>query len=147
MLKKNKKNLPNRKKDPFLELQKKVSFNEDYKRSKRTIITPSLFKDKKNKDELSKMISNNIFREDEYYNLSFCKVKAVKTVFAFCDLRGCDFSEATLSKCDFSFADLRDCNFSNAVMRECSFRHARFKNTVFSGADDFLCDFQGVILN
>ena len=55
------------------------------------------------------MISKSRFIEDQYFNLSFCEVRIVKTVFAFCDLSGCDFSGATLIKCDFSFANLNNC--------------------------------------
>lgn len=141
MFKKNK-NSFKRKKDPFLDMPKLV-FNE---KQKRNIMSPQLFKDKIDKNRLSSLMKNNIFKEDEYFNISFSGVKAVKTIFTFCDLRGCDFSDTTLINCDFSFTDLRNCNFSNAIMRECNFRHARFKNTNMHGVDDFLCDFSGAIL-
>lgn len=140
MFKKNK-NLFKRSGDPFFDLPK-IFFNE---KPKRTLITPQIFKNKECENTLSKMISNNIFQEDEYFNLSFSKIKAVKTVFTFCDFRNCDFSGATFIKCDFSFVDFRNCNFSNVVIRECNFRHARFKNTILLGVDDFLCDFQGAM--
>lgn len=137
-----KKELLKRKKDPFFDLPK-LMFNE---KPKRNMISPQLFKNEIEKNRLSALMKNNIFKEEEYFNLSFSGVRAVKTIFAFCDLRGCDFSNTTLINCDFSFTDLRNCNFSNAVMRECNFRHARFKNTNMHGVDDFLCDFSGAIL-
>lgn len=120
----------------------------DYsEKAKRKVITPDLFKDQKNQKKLNEILSKNIFTEDQYFNLSFNKVKIYRIVFAFCDLVDCDFSGAILTRCDFSFANLNNCNFSNAIMSECSFRHAHIKNSDFSGVDDFLCDFQGVIFN
>lgn len=131
-----------KKKSPYVDF----SIADYNAKSKKKVITPELLQNMKDKKRLSEIISKNVFMEDQYLDLSFHEAKIVRTVFSFCDLNGCDFSGATLIRCDFSFAKLDNCDFSNSIMIECNFRHAYIKNSNFSGVDDFLCDFNGVII-
>ena len=119
------------------------NYSEKNSRNKRDLSPTNIKKFQNSPKSLSELVSGAILNEGEYMNLSFSGVIAIKSVFLFCDLSGCNFINSILKECDFTFANLQNCNFNGAILEGCSFRHTILKNSTFIGADILFCDFTG----